>query len=335
MAMDEMTDGNPDFKDRSAGLIAFGIIHIVLGGFCALLVPFTLMAAFASMAIDDSASASTSPIMMIPGVIAYILMAVWFIWMGIGSVKARRWARALILVGSWFWLVSGAFALILMAFMLPGMYDQMGEASGGGLPETMARVIMYVTMGFMALFYVVLPGLFVAFYGSRHVKATCEHKDATERWTDRCPLPVLGVSLASAVFASWIPMMGVYGWALPFFGSVLSGPAGAIVAIVFMVILVFVSRYTYRLNIVGWWCAMVSTVVWGASVGITFMRVSLADLYAAMDLPAEQVELMEQYDMLQGPSMVVMTGVWFVAIFAYLLYIKRYFVQSTELSNSE
>jgi len=332
MATDEMTDGNPDFKDRSPGLVAFGIIHIVLGGFCALFVPFTLMATFASMAIDEGASASTSPIMMIPGLISYILMAIWFIGMGIGSIKARRWARAMILVGSWFWLISGAFALIVMAFMLPGMYDQMGET--GGVTEAMTRVIMYISMGFMALFYVILPGLFVAFYGSRHVKATCEHKDTTVRWTDRCPLPVLAISMASAVFASWLPMMGVYGWALPLFGTVVSGPTGAVVVVILMALLIYVSYGTYKLNIGAWWCATLAIAVWGCSVVISFTRISMVDLYAAMNLPVEQLELMEQYDMLDGVPMVLMTGAWAAILLGYLLYIKRYFVESTETSNS-
>jgi hypothetical protein len=332
MTMDETTDGNTDLKDRSAGLIALGIVQILIGALCALAVPLMLLATVVPMALEEGTSTGTSPAMMIPGILTYLAMAVWFIWMGIGSIKARRWARALVLVTSWFWLISGAFALILMAFVLPDMYGQMGES--GELPEAMAKITLYFTMGFMALFYVILPGLLVVFYGSRHVKATCERKDATERWTDRCPLPVLAVSVATAVCAAWIPMMGLYGWAIPWFGTILTGTAGALVWLVFIVFLVYVSRGMYRLSIEAWWCATLLIVAWGASTVLTFTRIDMVEFYEKMNLPAEQLEIMSQYDLMEKFPIALITGLWVVALLAYQLYIKRYFAGLPGVQNA-
>ena len=157
----DTSDGSVDLKDRSAGLVAMGIVQIVLGALCGVMVPFMLLAAFASAHFEGEAATTTSPVMMIPGTLFYVATAVAFIWLGIGSIKARRWARALLLISSWFWLISGSLGLIFMAFMLPDLQEQM--AAEGGLPETMLRVTLYLTMGFMAVFYVLLPGMFVIF----------------------------------------------------------------------------------------------------------------------------------------------------------------------------
>ena len=90
-----------DFKDRKVGLVVFGILQIILGGLCALLVPLMILGMIASRTFEDVSAAGMSARMMVPGVLFYVIVAVWFIWMGIGSIKARRWARALVLVTSW------------------------------------------------------------------------------------------------------------------------------------------------------------------------------------------------------------------------------------------
>ena len=322
----EATGGGEEMKDRSAGLIAFGIVQIIIGAFCALMAPFMVLGAIMAATIEESASASTSPAMMIPGTLFYVVLAVWFIWMGIGSIKARRWARALLLVTSWMWLISGSVGLLLMAFLLPDLYDQMGDS--GDLPAAMARVVMVFTMGFMAFFYVLLPGVYVAFYGSRHVKATCERKDACVRWTDKCPLPVLAVSLTAAFCAVWVPAMGFYNWAVPCFGTILSGGSGAALMLVLMGLLVYVARGTFRLSLAAWWCATLMIVAWGVSVGMTFMRTGLMGYYEKMQIPTEQLELMSQSKWMEGPVLVVFTVGWMVVIVAYLIYVRRYFVEA-------
>ncbi len=331
MRDDEMVEGGVELKDRSAGLIALGIVQLVLGGICALMVPFMLLGTIAAAVLEDGASGSTSPAMMVPGLLCYGATAVCFIWLGIGSIKARRWARALLLVGSWFWLISGSFGLIAMAFLFPDMCSQM--SADGELPEAVGRIMMYVTMGFMAVFYVMLPGMFVLFYGSRHTKATCERKDATARWTDRCPLPVLAVCIAAAACAVWAPLMGFYGWIVPFFGAILNGVSGAAVMILCAAILGYVAYGVYRLDIRAWWSALLLIVTACTSICVTFSRLGMTDFYEKMNMPAEQLEFMSDIKFMDGPAMVLCTAVCAAAILGYLFYIRRYFVQPTDRSN--
>jgi len=193
MTEHEQTVQSSNFKDRKAGLIVFGILQIIFGGFCALMVPLMILGMITSTALKDSSTTSMNASMMIPGVLFYILLAVWFICMGIGSIRARRWARALLLVSSWIWLIGGISGLISVLVLMPDMYDQM--AKSGQMPQEMARTMKYIMTVFMTVFYVVIPGVLVLFYRSKNVKATCEIRDPHVRWTDKCPLPVLAVSL--------------------------------------------------------------------------------------------------------------------------------------------
>lgn len=312
-----------DFKDRKTGLVVFGILEIILGWLCALMVPLMLFAMIASSTVNQSTTAPLTVRMMIPGILFYALIAVWFIWMGIGSIKARRWARALLLVFSWIWLIGGISGLIFMLLFMPGIYDQMGKS--GQMPPKMAVIMNYVMAGFMTVFYVIIPGGLVLFYGDKNVKATCESRDSQARWTDKCPLPVLAMSLIFGFWAVSMLSMGFYGWVIPFFGVLLSGITGAGVSFVITLLLGYVAWGTYRLNIKAWWCAVFLTIAWVISTIITFSHVSVWDFYEKMNFPEQQLDIMRQYGMFQDFTMVLFFGLWVVGFLGYLLYTKRYF----------
>jgi len=56
---------------------------------------------------------------MVPGLMLYVVAAAVLISLGYGSYLARRWARALILVLSWIWLVSGIGGIVFWALFMP------------------------------------------------------------------------------------------------------------------------------------------------------------------------------------------------------------------------
>jgi hypothetical protein len=320
------TANHAGFKDRRGGLIAFGILQIILGLICALIVPFMVLGTRMSAGVSPNASVPQPDTrMMIPMLLFYLLLAVWLIWMGIGSVMARRWARALVLVVSWLWLIVGVMAMASMVFIMPGMYTQMNRT--GQMPDAMMAIFKAVMFGFLAVFYVIIPAVLVLFYGSRHVRATCESRDPTVRWTDRCPLPVLALSLMAVFWACCLPTIGIYGWTLPFFGLIVTGAAGAVVALVSIVLLVYVAWGTYRLDIKAWWCAVAMVIAWGLSAGMTFSRASLMEFYEKMNFPAQQMELMKQMMPSGSAWMFLLMGAWGILLLGYLIYTKRFFDQ--------
>lgn len=322
MAEHEEMMQSSDFKDRRTGLVVFGILQIILGGLCALMVPFMVIGMIASAALRNSSAPPINTSMMIPGILFYVLAGVWFIWMGIGSVKARRWARALILVSSWLWLICGTGGLVFVLLLMPQMYDRMGQS--GQMPPEAAAVMKYVMMGFMTVFYVIIPAVLVLFYGSKNVKATCEFRDSQVRWTDKCPLPVLAASLLFGVWAVSMLSLGAYGWTVPFFGFIATGIKGAAIALVGMLLYGYVARGLYKLSIKAWWCAVLLTIIWALSTAITFSRVPLLDFYQKMNFPQQQLDIIKQC--IPGTStMALFFGLWVVGFLVYLLYTKKYF----------
>lgn len=315
-----------DFKDRKTGLVVFGIILIIFGGICALLAPFMIFAMIASTVLDNSSATPMNAGMIIFSALLYAGLAVWFIWMGIGSVKARRWARALLLVTSWIGFIGGLYTLVLMLFIMPDMYNKMGKS--GQIPQKMVVIVKCMTITFMTVIYVIIPGIIILFYGSKNVKATCEFRDSQIRWTDKCPLPVLAVSLLFGFWAVSMLFMGFYGWVFPFFGFILSGITGAGAVLISMLLFGYVAWRTYKLSIKAWWCSVLLTVAWALSTIITFSRVSMWNFYEKMNLPEEQLTIIKEYNMFEGSTMIWLCGFWFVGFLGYLLYTKRYFTSS-------
>jgi hypothetical protein len=309
---------SPEFKDRKVRLIVFGILQIILGSLCALIVPLMILGMAAA---HKRAAEGVSLKTMISPVLVYVLLAVWFIWMGIGSLMVRRWARALILISSWFWLVCGVLGFVYVLWIMPNMYDKMAE--NGKISQAVITGMKIGMITFMAIFYVIIPGLLVLFYSGRNVKATCEYRDPKIRWTDKCPLPVLAISLMAAIGAISMLSMGIYNWTLPFFGVLLSGTAGAILVFVVIFLYAYAAWGLYKLDIKAWWVLLLMLIVWPVSMIITFSRVSIQDYYDKMGFSAQQLESMKQFNM---SNMIWFCSLWAVVIIVYLLYIRKYFV---------
>ncbi|MGH7937503.1 MAG: hypothetical protein ACREFG_03280, partial [Chthoniobacterales bacterium] len=215
------------FKDRKGGLIFFGLVTILFGALAGLFVPLMIFAA--RMAPPNPST--PAPPNMVPIAAVYGALAVILIWLGIGSIMARRWARALLAVWSWSWFAAGLISCVAFAFMAPGLAKSLREARPPGqpqLPGGAQMMIMLVSIFILAFIFVVLPLIWGLFYGGRNVKATCEARDPVARWTDRCPLPVLAVSLWLGFGVLFMLAMPAFHSVAPFFWLLLFGLSGTI-----------------------------------------------------------------------------------------------------------
>ena len=93
------------YQDRSAGLILVGILEIGLGLLCLLMLAFMGFAAVSVQSLPGGQAAAMNTRVMAANCAFYLAMAVFFFVMGVGTLRGRRWARTIMLVVSWTWLI--------------------------------------------------------------------------------------------------------------------------------------------------------------------------------------------------------------------------------------
>ncbi|MCH9657021.1 MAG: hypothetical protein K0U86_17695 [Planctomycetes bacterium] len=320
---------HPPFKDRITGLIVFGILQIFMGGCCVLLIPLMLLSQY----VAPAAGTQMNVRMLVPMIGMYAFLAVVLIWLGVGSILARRWARALTLVLAWTWLVIGILAMIMIVSWGPNLFNMAGQDQQ--VPKEMLVFMQVVMTGTIGCMYLFLPGIFVFFYQSKHVKATCEQRDPHVRWTDKCPLPVLAMSLMLGYGSLSFFYSASYGFVTPFFGILLKGIPGGIVMLPFTLLSAYLAWATYQLKIAAWWTTLAVYVTFGVSGIITFSRIDLMDLYREMNMPEDQLKFIEKSGMIDRMNMPLIFGMSFVVFVGYLLWVRRYFIASSDESRRE
>jgi len=321
-----------DFKDRRGGLIAFGIVLILLGCVCVLLVA---MMALTQVWLQRAASASgpRADVMadsyrtMLGASLMYGGLAVTFIWLGVGSIMARRWARALVLILSWTWLITGVIAVVGVAAILPTILSGAMPSGTAPMPEGARTAFVVGSTGCLSVFLVLLPIVFVLFYRSRHVKATCDARDPVVRWTDACPPAVLGLSVALGAGAVSFPLMMVLNRpVVPCFGILLSGAPAAAALLVMAAASAYCAWATCKLKPEGWWATVVIFAVSTVSGLLTFWRVDLVEVYRSMDYPEDQIAQLQQFGFFTSRDLLLWMAFGSLLMFGYLWYVKKFFL---------
>lgn len=314
----------PDYKDRSTGLTVFGILTILMG--C--LVGLLMLLMLGQMAMMKHINAPTvNGTALVPALFTYGVLAVALIWLGIGSTMARRWARALLLIFSWSWLVMGIIMTVIMPFVMAKVFTNLPRNPNGQPPMPPAAItgmIVFMVL-FLAVFFVAVPAVWTFFYNSRHVKATCEARDPVTRWTDACPLPVLAICLwlaFSMLMMLVMPLMG-HG-VMPFFGMFLTGLPGALFCLVTAAVWGCAAWLLYRLDVRGWWLILVALVLFMASSLLTYSRHDIIEMYQLMGYPQAQIDQIQKSGLLTGNLMNWLMVCSMIPFLGYLLFIKKY-----------
>jgi hypothetical protein len=331
----EPPDGPPDrapaHRDRSSVLQAFGLVLMVLGLGCLFLGGFTGVVALTGMGGQPGAPAGLG--MAFPGIIFYVLLAGCFFAVGYGSLRLLRWARPLVLVLAWLWLLSGVVSLAALSLFLP-------PAMEASRPPGATAEVMSFTMGcaflFFAFLYVILPGILITVYGNQDVGATLAERDPVPRWTDRCPTPVLGLSLVLGYAAlCWllVPL-------LPMASLLGAGGSGlALLGAVAALVLAALARGTFRLRLWAWWGVLGLWLLW-TSIGAAFFRhgIDVDSLRRQLSLPQAQMAEMEKmgfFRALQGPELPIVFGACALAGLLYLFWVRKHFQPPAAMDRGE
>jgi glucan phosphoethanolaminetransferase (alkaline phosphatase superfamily) len=147
-------------KPGKIGFYFFGLGEIFIG------LLFTLLS-LVMFAIPKLAP--PNPQGPVPNIWPIALMELTFssfiIALGVGTIMAKRWARKIMLILSWYGLCAGLFALLFFIFFMGSFWDNAFNSAPNLTPAAISglKIGMLVMIG---VFYVLLPGIFVLFYKS-------------------------------------------------------------------------------------------------------------------------------------------------------------------------
>ncbi|HSS49262.1 MAG TPA: hypothetical protein VLX28_09965 [Thermoanaerobaculia bacterium] len=320
------------YQDRSTGLILVGILEIVLGLLCLVLLAFMGIAAVSIGRMPAGQAAAMNSRLMVVYCGFYLLIALFFGLTGVGTLRGRRWARTIMLVVSWSWLLSGVFGTVLMIFILPKMTDAVSASAARGGPAAdsgAGALIMGCVAIFVVLLYIALPGILLLFYRGPNVRATFEAKDPSIPWTDRVPAPVLALTLLFGVGALGGLIGTTYG-VFPVFGFMLTGLPAVLGFLVLGAIAAVLAWAIYRQRPAAWWGVLAWTVL-GSVHSFFFFKnggASLRRMYEAMGTPAVQLEQLEKmgiYDLWSHPVVLALLVLGWLGWLGFLIWAKRFF----------
>ena len=315
----------PDYKDRSTGLTVFGVMTLLLGGLAGL---FTLLM-FVPLLTTKTAGAPPLHLgSIVLGSGIYAGLAVSLIWLGIGSIQKRRWARALLLIFSWSWLILGIGMTAVMPSVMSQAMANLPPDAKTGQPALPPGAITGMVIGMTIFFFVgfvLMPAVWTFFYNSRHVKATCAARDPVTRWTDACPLPVLGFCLWTWFAVPMMLVMPLTGLAvMPCFGMFITGLPAGLFCVVVAAVWGMAGWWLYQLEARGWWLILIGMVLFSVSTLLTYAHHDIIEVYQLQGLPPAQIDQIQKMGLFTSHSMGWFTALVTVPFLGYLLFIKRY-----------
>ena len=331
--------------DRKTGLIVFGIFALVIGGLAACSAIFTPLMLMMASAMQPKTgtpapgggtiivhSSQPDPRTIPSAVTVYAVVAAAFIAGGVGSIRARRWARPLMLSVGWTWLLVGVFGMVMMAALLPSMQEMMAPGAGAGpgrpaMPPGFTSAIMWITGAISFVLYIALPSVFLLFYSSRHVRTTLEHYDPAPGWADRAPVSVFTLAVALAVSGLFTLAMVTYG-AFPLLGTMLTGPAAMGATVATAGVFLLAGYLVFELRMSGWWLTMLISIVLPLGMIVSFQRLGVITMYEHMGMPPEHIEAVRDNALMRGPLIPATTAAMGVLGVVYLLAVRKFFVAS-------
>ena len=319
----------PTYTDRRTGLVVFGTFQIIMGLLSALMIPLMVLGAFMSRMAPGAAM---RPLQYVATIVSYVALAATFITFGIGSVLTKRWARALTLVTSWYWLILGSLITVLFTAILPVTFrsamQQAERTSGAASPEfTTGFMAIFLTIIIVlaAFFLIIVPLVYVIFYGRNDVGETCRRRDPIERWTDRSPLPVLGAVVLNFVGALFSLMTAVTTPLFPFFGRYLTGLPGGACFLAIGALDMYLAFALFRRQRSAWWIAILTVPVRILSMILTYGRADLFQAYSKIGVSDQQLQMMSANPIFRGHVILWWSLISMFIYFGYLLWLKRYF----------
>jgi len=307
-------------RDRSLLLAVAGIVEILIGGLCASMAVLSWLAVRLSAPLAGGAPSLRTTL---PVVLLYGILALAFVVLGIGSLRARRWACALMLALSRVWLLSGLCTVVVGVLVLPAMVRE--TSVGMGMPSGFAAAATLVVLVGLAITQVAVPAALWMVYRSPGVAATCRARNPRPGPLDDCPQPLLSLAVLCGLAGLSVVVVPAYNFVFPFFGRLLVGRAGALPWLAVLVACLALAWGSCRRRPWAWWGAIAATVTAAVATVLTALAVDLTGLVAALALPPVQARAWAQ---LPAPGAALAVLFWLAvwgSLLLWLASLRRHF----------
>jgi hypothetical protein len=312
------------FKNRTTRLITFGILSLLCGGACLLFSLLTLAIPLLPPSLTGGASGGAVSFgAALPAACVYGLIAAAFVALGVGSIRARRWVRPLMLTLAWTWLLAGCVSVVVLLALGSGVLLLSG-GSDADVPQGAIPVIFAVTIGFVGCIEVLLPLAFLWAYRSKDVQLTCERANPAPSWTDRCPPPVLGLSVALAAGAL-LSLPLIFHPAFPVFGRMVTGAPAVLMLLASAALFALLALGCYRQRRWAWWGLLAATALMGVSSLVSCLTIDPQEIARAMELGEDQAEMLREAGIPGNPVLAVAVVLFTLLCAGYLLTVRRHF----------
>lgn len=287
MGAHSMPSRSPDEGDggeqaeRYPVLVVGGVLLLLAGAACAVFAAFTVL----GLAMSWRAGGATSVRWSLPALLWYTAGAAALIWTGVGSLLARRWARAVAVAGSAVWLVRGGLSLVAAVLALPLMVEA-APAIPGAEQSWVGTLMATLTIGFSAVGGVLVPAVLLVLYTRPGVRLTFEQRDAGPSWTDRCPSGVLALAAALVAASLYEGVAAASGMPNLFFGYLLTESGALAAGLGTALLAALLAIGIFRLQPLAWWGGLVYAATWAVSA-LLAVRVELGPVYEEMGFGAE------------------------------------------------
>jgi hypothetical protein len=315
------------YKDRRTWLVLFGIVALLIAAFFGFLV--AVMMAMPRITGNRPLPPGLPHVFWVSISVGYLLLGLCFVTGGIGSVLAKNWARLLMLVLSWCWLLCGIFAVIgQLIFMVAGRNFGTAPIQNEQLSPHFFHLVQIFTSIVTLIVFVLAPLTFIIFYTRKSVKATCQRTLSVAERERTAPTAIWVLVALLGLHALALFWTATLFPAIAFFGVFLTGWGARVVLIALGVVWAWLAWSCYRRELRAWWIAMGLSVFFGLSNLITNLRHTVDDIYRVMNIPTPSAPLVALYS-----SMTFRVGFGILFLLAYLgflLYTKRYFPEPAE-----
>jgi len=326
-----------DPRNNRTGLIAWGVIFIVIGCISALIGLLSIASALAMSAIP------TRPGMPMPHIDAhtiisasalYLFTAAILISFGIGSCLSRRWVRPLIIITTVICIFSGFLGVITMVLQaVTGKFSAGGftaitttPAGAPAVPQGAILMAMIVGAVFAFLAMVLFPVAVLYFYAKSSTREKLLALDPAPNWTDRLPVPALGWAIGCLFFGISMLLATLNGFSI-FFNHLLIGPPAVIQLVVTGLLLILSALLCYTHPHTGWRLTFIIATLLALSSIVYAIAGDPAELqqYMAAKLAAYGLRQSTPPGYLGAFSLRTGGLLYYCSAFAYGIYVRRFF----------